>query len=196
MYEVDKEWILSNADNGVVRSSIVSKQRIHRSVLSRMVKEGDLIQCSRGIYMIADEWEDEFYLLQQKYKRGIFSHTTALYLQGYSERVPMSFHLTFPTRYHAVSLKNENVVITRVKDSNYELGITEIETPSGNQVVTYDVERSLCDVLRGSGDDIQIVQYAMKKYVVSRQRNINKLMEYAKRLHVEKKVRNYIEVLL
>lgn len=196
MPKADREWILKNAENGVITSRIVTEQGIHRSVLSEMVKSGELIQCSRGIYMFADEWEDEFYLLQQKYKRGIFSHDTALYLLGYSERVPLAFHMTFPTKYNSVSLKQENVIVTRVKDSNYYLGITTIVTPSGNQVQVYDLERSLCDMLRGSSEDIQTTQFAMKKYVTSKQKDINKLMHYAKQLRVEPKVRNYMEVLL
>ena len=196
MFEKDREWILKNTDNGIITAKKITEQGINRSVLGEMVKSGELIQCSRGIYMLADEWEDEFYLLQLKYKRGIFSHATALYLLGYSERVPLSFHMTFPTQYHAASLKQENVIITRVNDKNYELGIQMAVTPSGNQVRTYDLERSLCDLLRGSAEDVQNVQFAMKKYASSRQKDINKLMSYAKQLHVETKARMYMEVLL
>jgi len=196
MFEENRLWILNNTDNGVITSKAITQQGIHRSCLSRMVENGDIVRCSRGIYMLAEEWKDEFKILQQKYQRGIFSHATALYLLGYSERVPLNFHLTFPTRYNSHSLKNENVIITRVNDINYELGRTTVITPSGNQVVVYDLERSLCDVLRGSGDDIQIIQYAMKKYASSKQRDINKLMRYARQLRVEPKVRKYMEVLL
>ena len=196
MFESDKEWILSHADNGVVTSKAVTEQGIHRSILCEMVKSGELIQCSRGIYILADEWEDEFYILQKKYKRGIFSHSTSLYLLGYSERVPITFHMTFPTKYNSASLKQENVTVTRVNDLNYELGTTTVTTPAGNQVRIYDLERSLCDMLRGSSEDIQTIQYAMKKYAASKQRDINKLMRYAKQLHVEPKVRRYMEVLL
>jgi len=196
MYDAAQKWILQHAENGVITTGAVTAQGIHRRTLSELVKAGELVRCSRGVYMIATEWEDEFYLLQQKYKRGIFSHATALYLLGYAERVPLSFHMTFPTKYNAASLKAENVIITRVKESNYELGVTEVTTPSGNLVRTYDLERSLCDVLRGAGDDIQVIQYAMKKYATSKQQDINKLMHYARQLRVEPKVRRYMEVLL
>ena len=196
MREVDKEWVLNNTDNGIITSKSVTEHGIHRGVLSEMVKNGELIQCSRGIYMLADEWEDEFYILQQKYKRGIFSHATALYLLGYSERVPLKFNMTFPTNYNSVSLKQMNVAVTRVNEKNYTLGISTAETPSGNTVQIYDLERSLCDILRGSSEDIQTVLYAMKKYASSKQRDINKLMRYAKQLRVEPKVRKYMEVLL
>lgn len=192
----DRLLIIKNAKNGVVTSRKVTEQGVHRGILQEMVRNGELIQYSRGIYMLPDEWEDEFYLLQQKYKKGVFSHSTALYLHGYSDRVPLRFHMTFPTKYNSPSLKKANVDVSRVKNDNYELGITELITPAGNQVVAYDLERSLCDVLRGSGDDIQVVQYAMKKYASSRQRDINKLMRYAKQLHVEPKIRRYMEVLL
>lgn len=192
----DRLLIIKNAKNGVVTSRKVTEQGVHRGILQKMVRNGELIQYSRGIYMLPDEWEDEFFLLQQKYKKGVFSHSTALYLHGYSDRVPLRFHMTFPTKYNSPSLKKANVDVSRVKNDNYELGITELITPAGNQVVAYDLERSLCDVLRGSGDDIQVVQYAMKKYASSRQRDINKLMRYAKQLHVEPKIRRYMEVLL
>lgn len=192
----DRLLIIKNAKNGVVTSRKVTEQGVHRGILQEMVRNGELIQYSRGIYMLPDEWEDEFFLLQQKYKKGVFSHSTALYLHGYSDRVPLRFHMTFPTKYNSPSLKKANVDVSRVKNDNYELGIAELITPAGNQVVAYDLERSLCDVLRGSGDDIQVVQYAMKKYASSRQRDINKLMRYAKQLHVEPKIRRYMEVLL
>lgn len=196
MFETDRVWVLNNTDNGVITSKKVTQQGIHRSVLTRMVNNGELIQCARGIYMLVNEWEDEFYVLQQKYTRGIFSHATALYLLGYSERVPLIFHMTFPTKYNSPSLKKEKVIVTRVNDINYELGKTTIITPFGNQVIIYDLERSLCDMFRGTSEDLQTIQFAMKKYVSSKQRDINKLMRYAKQLHVETKIRKYIEVLL
>lgn len=196
MYEADRKWIMDNAENGMITSLTVTNHGIHRGVLSEMVKAGDLVRCSRGIYVMADEWEDEFYILQQKYRRGVFSHATALYLWGYSERVPLSFHMTFPSRYNSKSLKNENVVVTRVKDGNYELGISTVRTPAGNLVNAYDLERCLCDILRGAGDDIQVIQYAMKKYISSKQRDINKIMRYAALLRVTPKVKRYVEVLL
>ena len=196
MNESTKQEILSAAENGVVTTRKITELGIRRSALTELVVSGDLIRCSRGIYMLADEWEDEFYLLQKRYAQGIFSHATALYLHGYSERVPLSVHMTFPTKYNSPSLARENVIVTRVLPANYQLGVTTVTTPSGNPVIAYNLERSLCDIVRGRGDDIQIVQYAMKKYATSRELDINKLMKYAKQLRVEPKIRQYMEVLL
>ena len=60
----------------------------------------------------------------------------------------------------------------------------------------YDLERTLCDILRGSGSDVQIVGEAMKRYAASKDKNIHKLMQYADQLRVKPKVLRYMEVLL
>lgn len=79
---------------------------------------------------------------------------------------------------------------------NYQFGIIEMKSPSGNPIRVYDLERTLCDILRGSGSDVQIVNEAMKRYAASRNKNIHKLMKYADQLHVKPKVMRYMEVLL
>ena len=191
-----KQQVLALEQNGIVLSSDVTRAGIHRSVISSLVDDGTLVKCSRGVYMLADEFEDEYFLLQKKYRRGIFSHATALYLHGYSDRVPMRFHMTFPAGYNNTSFEHENIEITRVGKANYDLGISTINTPYGNEVTVYDIERCLCDILRGRGDDIQIIHSSFRKYVASKDKDINKLIAYAKQLRVEPKVRTIIEVLI
>ena len=64
-------------------------------------------------------------------------------------------------------------------------------------VRAYDVERMLCDIVRGQKMiDSQVVIPAMKRYAKDQNRNITKLMEYARNLGVESKIRGYMEVLL
>lgn len=126
--------------------------------------------------------------MQRKYGRGIYSHDTALYLLGYSDRTPAKYTMTFPKGYNAPSLKQENLIIKRVVPENYEFGQIQIKSPSGNPIRVYDLERTLCD--------IQIVSEAMKRYADSKDKNIHKLMKYADQLRVKPKVLRYMEVLL
>ena len=146
--------------------------------------------------MRTDVWEDDFYLLQRKYSRGIYSNDTALYLLGYSDRTPARYTMTFPKGYNTPSLKQENIIIKRNIMENYMAGIIEIESPCGNPIRVYELEKTLCDIVRGSGSDIQVVGTAMKKYAVSQDRNLHRLMRYAELLHVKTKVLRYMEVLL
>ena len=188
--------VIDEADSGVIKTGEVSAAGLHRSVLRQLSDEGAIYRYSRGIYVRSDAWEDEFYLLQQKYSRGIFSHETALYLWDYSDRTPAKLCMTFPQGYNAPSLKQENVMVKRAIKENYSLGLTQVKSPCGNPIFVYDLERTLCDILKGNSSDIQIINAAMKRYAASNEKNINRLMEYAKQLRVKAKVLHYMEVLL
>lgn len=72
--------------------------------------------------------------------------------------------------------------------THYFHTVAELMSPSGNPIRVYDLERTLCDILRGSGSDIQVVGAAMKKYVSSKEKDIHKLMQYAGWLRVKSKV--------
>ena len=188
--------MLKASENGIITSAQVTEAGLHRNSLQQLVKDGEIYGFGRGLYVRRNSWEDDFYLLQKKYGRGIYSHDTALYLLGYSDRTPAKYTMTFPKGYNAPSLKQEIIIIKRVVPENYEFGQIQIKSPAGNLIRTYDLERTLCDILRGNGSDIQIITDAMKRYAASGEKNIHKLMQYAERLRVRPKVLRYLEVLL
>ena len=193
--KIIKELLEASAD-GTITAEQVTAAGLHRSVLQELVDSGELYRFGRGLYVRCNAWEDDFYLLQRKYGRGIYSHDTALYLLGYSDRTPSRYMMTFPKGYNSLSLKQENILIKRVVRQNYSLGVIEAESPSGNPLRIYDLERTLCDILRGSGSDIQVITGAMKRYAAFRDKDIYKLLQYAEQLRVKPKVLRYMEVLL
>lgn len=166
---------------------------MYRGVLQEFVKSGEMYRFGRSLYARRSAWEDDFYLLQRMYGRGIYLHDTVLYLLGYSDRTPAKYTMTFPKGYNAPSL---NLIVKCVVPENYEFGRIEIESPSGNPIRVYDLERMLCDILRSSGSDIQIVGEAMKRYAASKDKNLHKLTQYAEQLRVKPKILRYMEVLL
>lgn len=188
--------LLEASQDGTITTAQVTEAGLHRSILQELVRSGEVYRFGRGLYVLSDAWEDDFYLLQRKYGRGIYSHDTALYLLGYTDRTPAKYTMTFPKGYNAPSLKQENLLIKRVVPENYTLGVIEMKSPAGNPIRVYELERTLCDILRGSGSDIQIIGEAMKRYAASKDKNIHKLMQYAAQLRVKPKVLRYMEVLL
>lgn len=183
-------------NNGVITTSEVTASGISRGSLKHLVDTGVLERASRGVYQLADVWDDEMYHLQVRYKKGIFSGETALYLHDLTDRTPSRFQMTFPNGYNLTNVKKENIRCNRVIKKLYDMGVQEIKTPAGNIVRTYNMERTLCDILRTqSNTDIQIVSDAFKRYARRNDKNIPLLSKYAKELRVETKLRSYLEVL-
>lgn len=197
MTNSEKIFEILKKNNGVITTAEVTEAGISRGSLKHLVDTGVIERAARGVYQLADVWDDEMYHLQVRYKKGIFSGETALYLHDLTDRTPIRFQMTFPNSYNLTNVKSENVKCNRVIKEFYELGVGEINTPTGNLVRAYNMERTLCDILRTQSDtDIQIVSDAFKRYMKRNDKNVPLLSEYAKKLRVETKLRSYMEVLL
>jgi len=183
--------------SGIVTTAQVVAADIPRLYLSKMVTKKLLRKVDRGIYAAPEAWEDEMFLLQYKYSKGIFSHETALYIHGFTDRAPTRFVITFPYGYHAESISSTNIRMKKVVKSIYKLGIVERKTTFGNKIRLYNTERTLCDIVKGNNRcDIQIVNQAMKRYALSKEKNISRLLQYAELLRVKPKILVYMEILL
>lgn len=183
--------------NGILLTSDLAKFGIPRTYLSILVKNGEIQRISRGVYSAANNIIDEMASIQARYKGAIFSHETALYLLGLTDRTPLFYSVTVPTGYNASPLKANLAKVYFVKRGLHLLGLLTMRSPHGNDIKTFNLERTICDVLRSRNQmDVQFVNEALKKYVIHKGRNIDQLYGYAKQFRIQKIVREYIEVLL
>lgn len=188
---------IAKQNNGIITASMVTRDGISRGSLKYLSDKGIIDRVSRGVYILPDAWEDEFVNIQSRYKKGVYSLDTALFLCGLTDRTPLRFHMTFPATYNMSSPKQAGIRCSGSKEPFYSLGVTALTTPAGNSVRSYSAERTLCDILKvRNHTDVQIVTDAFKHYVSRKERNIPLLSEYARKLHVEEKLRTYLEVLL
>ena len=184
-------------NNGIVTTTQVTEAGIPRRCLRALVDSGSLYRAARGIYVLPEVWEDEMFFMQYRFAKGIFSHETALYLHGLTDRTPIRYTMSFPFGYNAGNAKNQGIVAKLSTKETYKLGIITISSPAGNPIRVYDIERTLCDIIKTRHRaDIQVINQAMKTYAGSKEKNISKLMDYANQLQVKSKVMKYMEILL
>ena len=188
---------IAKGQNGSVSASQATAAGIPRRKLAEAVGKGELVQIERGLYALPETWEDPYLVAQYRFARGVFSDDAALFLHGMTDRAPFFLTMTFPRGYNATPAREAGIVCRTCADEVLELGLTELTTQHGNVVRAYDLERTLCDLVRGQGTvDSQVVTPAMQAYARSPERDVAKLVEYARRLGVERKIRTYLEVLL
>ncbi|HEX9061793.1 MAG TPA: type IV toxin-antitoxin system AbiEi family antitoxin domain-containing protein [Clostridia bacterium] len=194
-YDKLNEIIIKN--NGIIFSFQADEAQISRVYLSKMVGKGMLEKVSRGVYLSPDTFDDEMFRLQVRYSRGIFSHGTALFLHDLTDRTPINYTMTFPVGYNTPSLKDENIIAFFIKRELCSLGVCEMKTSLNRDIKVYDVERTICDIVRSRNQlDVQIVNEAIRRYINRKDKNIPKLLEFAAAFRVRKIVSHYVEVLL
>ena len=188
---------MARDSGGYVTSRQVTRAGMQRRLLSEAVEAGDLVRADRGLYLLPGTWEDEYLAAKIRFPKGVFSHGTALSLLGMTDRTPIRPCMTFPRGYNTSCAGTAGIECKTVKPELIGLGLGTAKTPYGNEVPCYDAERSLCDMLRGQAyPDVQVLNPAMKTYLGSEDRDVNKLLAYATELGVLGKARNYVEVLL
>lgn len=104
--------------------------------------------------------------------------------------------MTVPASYNTTSLKDLPVAFRYVKSDFIEIGRKMMETNQGNMVFVYDLERTICDIIRNKNSmDINEVNRALRQYANSDKAKYSLLMIYANKLGMETKVRDIMGVL-
>lgn len=193
----EKLKTLLKGSSGIITTRLAGEHGIHREYLSEFVRRGKLERVTHGIYITPEAWEDKMALLQLRKRSMIFSHETALYLHDLTDRDPVTYCVTVPTGYHTSKLIQEGLIVHTIKKELLETGVLIMQTTFGNDIRTYNMERTVCDILRDRNkQDISVVSDALKRYARKTDKDINRLMKYAGIFRVEPILRNYLEVLL
>ena len=124
---------------------------------------------------------------------SVFSHETALYLLGLSEREPTQYSLTLRAGTNSSGLAKQGFKVYKVKQEHFGEGVIKTVSPSGHELRVYNLERTICDLLRSRRNvESQELQAAIKGYVGLKSKNIPLLMRYAKSFSIEKIIRQYL----
>ena len=184
-------------NNNIITTEQITELGFTRSLLSLYVKEGLLERERHGVYILSDALHDDMYTLMLCSSKIIFSHDTALFLNGLSDRTPFVHSVTIPSNTRISSKRKEECICYYIKPELHQLGLITKKNTMGNEVRCYNAERTICDILRSRNKiDEETVISAMKNYVTSPEKNLKLLAEYAPIFGVHKILKNYMEVLL
>lgn len=188
---------LMERQDGMLRTGQVLAAGISKPVFYQFVQSRGLEQAAHGIYLSKDAWVDAMYLLHLRCPQAVFSHETALFFHDLTDREPNPYSITVKTGYNPASLQADGIKVYTIKKELHDVGIVTMNTPFGNPVPVYDMERTICDLIRSrSGIEMQTFQDALKQYAKRKDKDLRKLMRYAQMFRVEKLLRQYLEVLL
>ncbi len=190
--------IITEANGGSITTKQIEESGISRVYLKTFVENGSLIKIGHGQYALSDTLIDDYAILQKRSHVLLFSHGTALYFWGMSDRVPHIIHVTVPSGSNVSRIKKDNpdVRFHYIDHERYEIGITGTVTPLGNPIRLYDKERCICDLIRDrKNSDLQLYTQTIKDYFRN-QPDLRKLLKYGKQFGIEDKIRTYSEVLI
>ena len=188
---------IAQKHGGIIETRIAIAHGISKAMLYKLCKDNKIQRVVQGQYILPEDMQDELLSISKRSEQIIYSHETALFLHGISDRTPFEHTVTAPSGcIPSVEIKSVCKVYY-IKPELFGLGKTTLKTPAGNDVSAYDLERTICDVIRSRNKlGTETFLAALKLYAVSSKKDLNKLNSYAKKMRVANVLRQYLEVLL
>lgn len=197
MMQSEKMNELLERNKGILQTAQALDAGISKQAFYGYVKAYGLERICHGVYAAQDAWVDTAYILHLRCRQAVFSHDSALFFHELTDREPTRHSLTVKSGYNPSKLQADGFRVFTVKESLHSIGLTDGKTPFGHTVPVYDMERTICDLLRSrSRMETQELQTALREYVRKKEKNLQRLMQYAPIFGVEKLLRQYLEVLL
>ena len=197
LHAKDRLLALASMRHGVLKTADAVAAGISKKAVAAFLKEHSFEKASHGLYYDPNTWTDSMLLLQLRCPKTVFSHNTALFLHDLSDQEPLAYTVTAKTGYNPSHLTKTGMKVYTVKKELFEVGLTSAPSPFGNPVNVYNLERTICDVIRSrSTMEAQVLQGALKRYAKRKDKNLHQLMAYAQLFRVERLLRQYMEVLL
>lgn len=194
--EIIQNIIIEN--DGFITGKELTERGISSIYLTRYAKENNLKKVARGVYAVEEWIIDPYFVFQYTYPKFIYSFNSAIYLHELGDILPNYLEVTGPINYRPYPKKKEGIFThTDTVSESYNLGIIEVNTPLGNIVKVYDKEKTICDLIRNKEKvELEVYVKALNIYAKSKNKDVNKLMRYAKIMKIEEEVLNQMEVIL
>jgi predicted transcriptional regulator of viral defense system len=182
---------------GMFTTSEAVEAGLNRQQLTSFLKTGVLERAERGIYISLGGLDDALFWMQQRAKKIIYSHETALFLHRMTDRTPIQYSVTVPSSYKASEALKKSCKIYYIKQDLIDIGKTQNPSGMGHTIITYDLERTLCDIIRSRNKiDSQIVIETVKQYSQNKNKDLHRLFMYAEKFKIGKIIHRYLEVLI
>lgn len=188
---------IAKENGGIIQTKLAAQHGVSKAMLCKLCKADRIHRIARGQYILPDDLEDELLSISRRSKQIVFSHETALFLHGISDRTPFEHTLTAPSGCTLSASIKAECKVYYIKPELFELGKTERPTPAGNLVPCYDLERTICDCVRSrSRLGTETFLATLKAYAAEPKKDLNRLNAYATQLRVAQVLHRYLEVLL
>jgi hypothetical protein len=191
---------VSETNGGIIRTSDLQSLKIDNRLLHKWMEDGKIEKLKQGYYRLSDYAENmsEAALIARLFPDGVICMYTALFYYRYSNRTPLAwdiavnkdvskarFNLDYPyLQPYYLEAVQLDYGVTAAKYEDCELRI-------------FDQDRLIVECIRYETKmDRETFNKAIQSYIRDSEKSIVKLLEYAKRRRILKKVKDRIGIWL
>ncbi|MDZ4710659.1 MAG: hypothetical protein SH818_19820 [Saprospiraceae bacterium] len=182
--------------NGIVGVQELLQHGLSYYHLNQLLADAVIVKLKRGVYKWAASETNELAEVARIVPKGVFCLLSAAFHHGLTTSIPAEHHLAIPDEQKVALPDYPPIKRYYWNKTPYALGITTVEV-AGGQIKIYDLEKTVCDVIRHRNKlGFEVLKEILKNYLDRKDRNLHRLHEYSKALNIFNKVDELIKVLL
>lgn len=172
-------------NNGISTTKMAYAHGFEQFFLKKAVEERVIKEYSDGIYLLEDWYADDLYLLQLKYPDIVYSHHTAIMLHWLSTDFPFFYYFSLPKEHKDLSFTEKYVKPYYVNaDELSNEYVMDIDSWHSNSIRVTNLEKTVVDSLRSEKLMASVLKEMVDDYIHRKDKNIQRLIEYANRFDV------------
>lgn len=198
-YQLEQINDLVENNGGLVRASDIDALGVDYRRVLKFVEEGYLIRVKSGYYTTKYyECDEDQWIYKLFGEDGILTMESALYVYGYLKDRPYKWSIAINKNTSKSRFNIDYPIVEPyyTEPEVLEIGVTEADFAGGKMKI-YTKERLICDFLKYQEKvDRENFKKGVWAYIMDEEKDVAKLMEYAKERKVLKKVQSMIGVWL
>jgi predicted transcriptional regulator of viral defense system len=183
-------------NKGIVSVQHLLEKGVSYYDINRFLADEVIMKLKRGVYKWATADTNEMIEVAHIVPKGIFCLQTACFYYELTTSIPSAYHIAIPDEQRIALPDFPPIKVYYWEKRSFELGATSIVVDN-EQVKIYDLEKTICDTIRHRNKiGFDVLKEILKNYLNRKDRNLNRLNDYAKQLNIFNKVDDFIKLLL
>ena len=196
LYRISKYNMVREQNSYLTSASVKQQGRTAYYKMLASARQGELIQVRRGVYANIDQLSGNMIDINTIVPDGILCLWSAWNIHQLTTSMPQAFHVAVK-RDRKVTLPSfPKMEIHHYTESILEIGLMNMKI-DGINIRVYDIERCVCDAVKFRNKvGMDVCSEILNNYLNRPNRNLSKLMKYARKLRVGTTLEQYLQVKL
>lgn len=170
-------------------------QGINNYDISKLIAEGILEKLYQGVYTIGDIEKLKLTDINVIIENGIVSLTSSAFYYKLTNQEEGKITITLNRDQKPPKIPYDLFSYYYTTSKFFDIGLKIIDQ-NGRKLKIYDVERTVCDIIRHrSKYESCLIKEVMENYLKRKDVDIDKLLMYSKELRIHNVVIQYLEIL-
>lgn len=187
---------MEESDKYLSSTTVKEHGRAAYKKMLKSVRDGELIQVRRGVYANINQLSSTMIDVETIVPNGILCLWSAWSIHRLTTSMPQAFHVAIKRDRKVVVPTFPKVELHHYTATILEVGVTTMKQ-EGFTFRVYDVERCVCDAVKFRNKvGMDVCAEIINNYLKRPNRNVSKLMDYARQLRVANTLEKYLQVKL